>query len=237
MFVKAFKFMKYLGFSHLPKTFWTHSIFTRNWSKDMICSPATAYDMMNGDDFRVKMCAQTVQPDFVTAHKLFAELYYKFLSKSQPLLLRDAPSPSLSSAAAGAFGILSQNFDYLKSQKLLPQEYHQEQSNTINKLYQEALANVAKIPFNLLADKWRYQVFEGKLSADSWDKTWWKLREQYQGVKPAMNAEESKYDAAVAAEIIQQHAPATRHAVTYIAQFQILKALCGANVTALVSYF
>lgn len=46
MFSKVYRFMKYLGFERLPRTFWTNSIFTRNWAKDMICNPATAYDMV-----------------------------------------------------------------------------------------------------------------------------------------------------------------------------------------------
>lgn len=42
--------MKYLGFETLPSAFWSKSIFSRNWSKDMICDPATAYDMVNRNE-------------------------------------------------------------------------------------------------------------------------------------------------------------------------------------------
>lgn len=65
---------------------------------------------------RIKTCAQLSENDFVNAHKLFAQLYYKFESKNQPLLLRDSPNPSLSQALAGTFGILAKNTDYLKAQ-------------------------------------------------------------------------------------------------------------------------
>jgi peptidyl-dipeptidase A len=108
--------MKYLEFDQLPETFWTQSIFSRIWSKDMICHPPTAYDMMNGTDYRIKICAQLTEPDFILAHKLFAQLYYKYYSNHNPLVLRDAPNPTISSAIAGAFGILSRNINYLKSQ-------------------------------------------------------------------------------------------------------------------------
>lgn len=49
--------MKYLGFENLPPALWSKSIFSRNWSKDMICNPATAYDMVNTtkDDYRFKI--------------------------------------------------------------------------------------------------------------------------------------------------------------------------------------
>lgn len=108
--------MKYLEFDQLPESFWSNSVFSRIWSKDMICNPATAYDMMNGTDYRIKICAQLSQSDFALAHKLFAQLYYKYYSNSNPLVLRDAPNPIISSAIAGAFGILSTNINYLKSQ-------------------------------------------------------------------------------------------------------------------------
>ena len=41
--------MKYLGFEKLPRSFWTNSLFKRNWAKEMICNPATAYDMVDNN--------------------------------------------------------------------------------------------------------------------------------------------------------------------------------------------
>lgn len=82
----------------------------------MICNPATSYDMINGTDYRIKICAQLTQPDFVTAHKLFAQLFYKYYSNDKPLILRDSPNPTISSAVGNAFGILATNIDYLESQ-------------------------------------------------------------------------------------------------------------------------
>jgi hypothetical protein len=142
--------MKYLGFERLPKSVWKKSILSRNWSKDMICQPATAYDMVNGTDyrcetltfcellfcainflkcthlrhteimighfFRIKVCAQLSEPDFTLAHRLMAQLYTKFSSRRQSLLLRDSPNPSLGQALSGAFAIISMNLEYLKAQ-------------------------------------------------------------------------------------------------------------------------
>jgi hypothetical protein len=84
-----------------------------------LSNPATAYDMLNGTDYRIKICAQLIESDFVTAHKLFAQLYYKYYSSDKPFVLRDAPNPTISSAIAGAFGILAPNIDYLESQVTL----------------------------------------------------------------------------------------------------------------------
>ncbi|KAI6187721.1 Angiotensin-converting enzyme [Aphelenchoides besseyi] len=226
MFAQVFRYMRYLGFEQLPESFWKYSVFSRIWSKDMICNPATAYDMLNGTDFRVKICAQIGQSDFVEAHKLFAQLYYKYLSNDQPFVLRDAPSSAISSAVADAFGILATNVNYLKSQRLISPDSTFDQASLINSLYQEALSSIVKIPFSLIADKWRYAVFEEKINSSSWSDEWWNLREKYQGVGAPKDVPEAQYDAVAAAEISQQHAPATRQIVEYVAQFQVLKALC-----------
>lgn len=64
----------------------------------------------------MKICAQVGQPDFVTAHKLLVDLFYKYLSRNESITLRDAPLPSLSSAVANAFGILATNAEFLKKE-------------------------------------------------------------------------------------------------------------------------
>ena len=50
---------------------------------------------------------------------------------------------------------------------------------------QQALDGVAFLPFGLLVDKWRWQVFSGELTPDTYNSGWWALREQYQGVRAA----------------------------------------------------
>lgn len=44
-----------------------------------------------------------------------AQLYYKYLSRNNTILLRDAPNPSLVSAFSSAFGVLAINPEYLKA--------------------------------------------------------------------------------------------------------------------------
>ncbi|KAL3108156.1 hypothetical protein niasHT_016347 [Heterodera trifolii] len=231
MFSKVYRFMKFVGFERLPRTFWTSSIFTRNWSKDMICNPATAYNMMNGqqDDYRVKVCAQLSEQDFVNAHRLLAKLYYQYGSRTQPILLRDAPNPSLSAALAGAFGIVALHPDYLRAQKLVSEKTERNAEAEVNRLYREALEDIVKLPFAIVADKWRYAAFEGRINASNWSKEWWQLRQHYQGIvaPPMADPRSVEFDAVASPAIGQQHAPATRDALAYVIQFQILKKLCG----------
>lgn len=64
----------------------------------------------------MKYCGQLSEQDFVQAHKLLSKFHYMYGSRQQPILLRDAPNPSLSSALAGAFGVIALNPKYLHSQ-------------------------------------------------------------------------------------------------------------------------
>uniref|UniRef100_A0A914L9R7 Angiotensin-converting enzyme n=1 Tax=Meloidogyne incognita TaxID=6306 RepID=A0A914L9R7_MELIC len=209
MYTKVYRFMKYLGFEKLPRSFWTNSLFKRNWAKEMICNPATAYDMMNGqDDYRIKVCGQLSEQEFIQSHRLMA----KFLS----------------SALAGAFSVIARNLDYLRSIKIVNEKVERSESAEINRLYKEALEDFVKLPFAVVADKWRYAVFNESLSPSNWSMEWWSLRQKYQGIiaPPMADPKAVESDPTASPLITQQHAPAARDTIAYIAQFQILKKLC-----------
>ena len=52
-------FYKSLGFAPLPETFWERSLFTKPRDRDVVCH-ASAWDIDNQDDLRIKMCIQFV---------------------------------------------------------------------------------------------------------------------------------------------------------------------------------
>jgi hypothetical protein len=57
-----------------------------------------------------------------------------------------------------------------------------------------ALDKVAFLPFGLLIDKWRWDVFSGKVTPAEYDASWWKLAAQYQGVSPPNSITEDDFD-------------------------------------------
>ncbi|KAE9413115.1 hypothetical protein Angca_010133, partial [Angiostrongylus cantonensis] len=227
MFVKAYRFFKSIGFPSLPKTFWTNSHFSRVWSRDMICNPPAALDMRDGNDFRVKVCAQLGMPDFELAHSLMAQVYYQYMYKQQPFLFREPASPSISDAIAKVFAHLSTNPHYLYSQKLVSASHLDiKDSLIINKLYKESLENLARLPFFIVADTWRYEQFEEKIPGAKINDRWWELRTKYEGVRAPQPYNSSNLDALMHVTISQIHSPATKSLISYVLQFQILKALC-----------
>src|SRR5262249_34750723 len=48
-------FYKSLGFQPLPDTFWQRSLFVKPRDRDVVCH-ASAWDLDNKDDLRIKMC-------------------------------------------------------------------------------------------------------------------------------------------------------------------------------------
>lgn len=227
MFVKAYRFFKSIGFPSLPKTFWTNSHFSRVWSRDMICNPPAALDMRDGNDFRVKVCAQLGMPDFELAHSLMAQVYYQYMYKQQPFLFREPASPSISDAIAKVFAHLSTNPHYLYSHKLIGASHlDTKKSLIINKLYREALESLAKLPFYIAADNWRYEQFEEKIPITKINDRWWELRTKYEGVRAPQPYNSSNLDALIHTAISQIHSPAAKSLISYVMQFQILKAMC-----------
>ena len=51
-------------------------------------------------------------------------------------------------------------------------------------LLKMALDKIAFLPFGLLIDRWRWEVFDGELTPAQYNTGWWKLRTQYQGIIP-----------------------------------------------------
>lgn len=46
----------------------------------------------------------------------------------------------------------------------------------INFLMKIALDKVAFIPFSYLIDQWRWRVFDGSITKESYNQEWWSLR-------------------------------------------------------------
>jgi len=46
----------------------------------------------------------------------------------------------------------------------------------LNYLMKQALEKIAFLPFGYLIDRWRWGVFEGTTTNESYNADWWKLR-------------------------------------------------------------
>ena len=60
-------FFTSLGFAPLPETFWKRSLFVKPRDREVVCH-ASAWDVDNVNDLRIKMCIDITDEDFTTIH-------------------------------------------------------------------------------------------------------------------------------------------------------------------------
>ena len=82
-------FFKSLGFAPLPQTFWDRSLFVKPRDRDVVCH-ASAWDVDNVDDLRIKMCIDITAEDFTTIHHELGHNFYQRAYNQQPFLFRDS---------------------------------------------------------------------------------------------------------------------------------------------------
>jgi peptidyl-dipeptidase A len=90
-----------------------------------------------------------------------------------------------------------------------------------------ALEKIAFLPFGLLIDKWRWDVFSGKVSPADYNAAWWALKARYQGVAPPETRTERDFDPGAKFHVASS-TPYVRYFLARIYQFQFHRALCQA---------
>ncbi|HKT50173.1 MAG TPA: M2 family metallopeptidase [Candidatus Angelobacter sp.] len=216
-------FFKSLGFDPLPQTFWERSLFIKPKDRDVVCH-ASAWDIDNKDDLRLKMCIEIKDEDFVTIHHELGHNFYQRAYKPQPPLFEDSANDGFHEAVGDTIA-LSVTPEYLKEVGLLA-NVPPESADT-GYLLKMALDKIAFLPFGLLIDKWRWKVFSGEITPEQYNKAWWDLKAKYQGVAPPVERSEADFDPG-AKYHIASNTPYARYFLARILQFQFHRALCEA---------
>ncbi|KAF5302724.1 hypothetical protein FQR65_LT08466 [Abscondita terminalis] len=191
--------------------------------RDILCH-ASAFDFSNGKDFRIKMCTEVNHEHFMTIHRQMGHIQYFIQYKDQPKVFRDSANPSFHDAIGNAIALSAATSDHLKTIDLL-ENYEDTPEESINTLIKTALETVAFLPFGLLVDKWRWDVFNGKVNESEWNSLWWKYRKEYQGIKPPLPRTEIDFDPGAQFHV-PSDSPYIQYFVARILQFQIYKGLC-----------
>jgi len=88
-----------------------------------------------------------------------------------------------------------------------------------------AMDKIAFLPFGLLIDKWRWEVFSGQIDPARYNDEWWKLRLKYQGIVPPDQRPADAFDPG-AKYHIPGNTPYMRYFLARIYQFQFQRAAC-----------
>jgi peptidyl-dipeptidase A len=210
-----------MGFAPLPPTFWERSLLTKPADRDVVCH-ASAWDIDNMDDLRVKMCIQVRGVDFVTIHHELGHNMYQRAYKDQPFMFKNGANDGFHEAIGDSIA-LAITPAYLHKVGLL--ESVPQASNDIPELLKQALERVAFLPFGLMIDQWRWKVFSGEIAPADYNKAWWELRLKYQGIAPPMARSEADFDPG-AKYHVAANVPYTRYFLAEILEFQFYRALC-----------
>jgi peptidyl-dipeptidase A len=218
-------FFSSLGFEKLPETFWQRSQFTKPSDREVVCH-ASAWDLDNKDDIRIKMCIKVNGDDFTTIHHELGHNYYQRAYKEQSYLHLNGANDGFHEAI-GDMLALSITPEYLVQIGLLDKSQVPGSDKDTGLLLRQAMDKVAFLPFGLLVDKWRWGIFDGSIPASGYNKGWTDLRLQYQGITPPEARDESKFDPG-AKYHIPGNTPYARYFLARILQFQFYKAACDA---------
>ncbi len=214
-------FFKSMGFAPLPDTFWERSLFVKPRDRDVVCH-ASAWDLDNADDLRIKMCINVNEEDFVTIHHELGHNFYQRAYKHQPYMFQNGANDGFHEAIGDAIA-LAITPAYLHKVGLL--EEAPKPGNDVPLLMKQALDRVAFLPFGLLIDQWRWKVFSGEIKPANYNKAWWELRKKYQGVVPPEPRGEEFFDPA-AKYHVAGNVPYTRYFLAHVLEFQFYRALC-----------
>jgi peptidyl-dipeptidase A len=214
------RFFTSLGFEPLPATFYERSLFIKPRDREVVCH-ASAWDINNVDDLRFKMCIDQTAEDFSTIHHELGHNFYQRAYSNLPTIFRDSANDGFHEAIGDTIA-LSVTPEYLVKVGLIDRA--PDASGDIPLLMRTALERLAFLPFGLVVDAWRWQVFSGQVTPDNYNRAWWELRERYQGVRPASARGEELFDPG-AKYHIPANTPYARYFLSAVLQFQFHRAL------------
>ncbi|MEJ7607423.1 MAG: M2 family metallopeptidase [Bryobacteraceae bacterium] len=195
-------------------------LFTKPRDRDVICH-ASAWDVDQVNDLRIKMCIDITEEDFTTIHHELGHNIYQRAYNTKPYLFRDSANDGFHEAVGDTIA-LSITPEYLVKAGFLDKA--PDPSKDIGLLLHRALEKVAFLPFGLVIDQWRWKVFKGEITPAQYNKMWWELRRKYQGVAPAVERSEQEFDPG-AKYHVPANVPYTRYFLAHILQFQLHRSL------------
>jgi peptidyl-dipeptidase A len=215
-------FFTSLGLPPLPESFYKNSMIKKPRDRNVVCH-ASAWDLDNGNDPRIKQCVEINEEQLGTLHHELGHIYYYLMYKDQPSTFKGGAHDGFHEAIGDTI-VLSMTPSYLKEKGLIEEVVESEEA-TLNKQMKLALEKIAFLPFGKMIDEWRWKVFSGEISPEDYNKGWWELRKEYQGIAPGVERSEADFDAG-AKYHIPGNTPYTRYFLSFIMQFQFHKALC-----------
>lgn len=225
--ILADNFFQSLGLDPMSEEFWKNSMLEKPKDGRNVVCHASAWDMTNGTDFRIKQCTEITGEWLEVTHHEMGHIQYFMEYRHQPMAYRDGANPGFHEAIGDLIGISAASPSYLKSVGLLDKIESNYEAD-INYLMTQALVKIAFLPFGYLIDQWRWSVFRGDIPFENYNSAWWDLRCRFQGIYPPFARSDEEHFDPGAKYHIPANVPYIRYFVSFVLQFQFHKSLCAA---------
>jgi peptidyl-dipeptidase A len=156
-------------------------------------------------------------------HHELGHNYYQRAYADQPFLFKNGANDGFHEAIGDFAGLSALTPTYLKQIGLLDTVPGEQED--IPFLLKMALDKIAFMPFGLLVDRWRWEVFSGEVDPAHYNAAWWDLRMKYQGLTPPAERPADAFDPG-AKYHVPGNTPYTRYFLAHIYQFQFHRAAC-----------
>lgn len=220
---QAEEFYVSLGFPHLPQSFWDKSSLYpapagANYKKN---NHASAWHLDLENDIRSLMSVEPNADWYETAHHELGHIYYyiSYSNPKVPKLLREGANRAYHEAMGSMMGVAAMQKPFLVGRGLIPADAKVDQTQA---LLREALSNGVFIPFSAgTMAQFEYELYSKNLPKDEYNKRWWEIVREYQGIVPPTARGEEYCDAATKTHINDDAAQYYDYAISFILLFQL----------------
>jgi peptidyl-dipeptidase A len=221
---QAERFYVSLGMPKLPKSFWEKSDLYQlpPDSKRKKNTHASAWHIDRASDVRSLMSVIPNYRWFETSHHELGHVYY-YMAYSRPeipVVLREGANRAFHEAVGDLIAIAARQPRYLREIGVMPPQQQLDQTQW---LLGQALDNaVVFIPWSAgTMTRFEHDLYEKKLPIDQFNKRWWEIVIQYQGIEPPAPRGEEYCDACTKTHIIDDAAQYYDYALAYLIKYQM----------------
>ncbi len=219
---QAERFYVSMGFSSLPKTFWEKSdLYPLEANADhKKNNHASAWHMDLDKDVRSLMSIEPNAHWYETTHHELGHIYYymAYSTPEVPIVMREGANRGFHEALGSMMGMAAMQKPFLEGLGLIAPNTH---TDSIQSLLKEALSSVVALTWQAgTMSEFEYELYSKNLPADQFNKRWWELVKQEQGIVPPSERGENFCDAATKTHIIDDPGQYYDYALASVLMFQ-----------------
>ncbi len=223
---QAEKFYVSLGFEALPESFYELSSLyplppDAGYKKN---NHASAWHMDLDRDVRSLMSVEPNADWYETTHHELGHIYYylAYSTPEVPLLLRRGANRAFHEAVGSLMGLAAMQKPFLGQVGLLPRDAAPDPDADVQALLREALNYVVFIPFSTgTMSSFEHDLYTENLPEDQFNRRWWDIVRQYQGIAPPAERGADYADAATKTHIIDDPGQYYDYALSNLLLFQL----------------